>query len=503
MPASIPKATPKFPLSTLLAGAAFAAILLGVRYADPQRGLQLSSLKPVADFRFDRASFVPVIRLPEPGVPPAFAIPDPNEPGWTEASAANLTLNSPFLFDQAGVLDHFYAALRDLSQEKRDRPVRIVHYGDSPTTADLITGDARELLQQRFGDGGPGFILVAKPWAWYGHHGVDVSGTGWKIDTAVGSMRESAYGLGGAIFTGPPGATSTIRLDAGQSTSIEVEYLQQPGAGSLEVTADGEAVGIVDMSGDAKKNAAATLPLPAGTKLVRLRVTGNQVQIFGVAFGRGSSGLTYDSIGLNGASTTVMSRAFNPENFSAALQHRDPDLVIINYGTNESSFPAYVDKQYEIELRRAIARVRSALPNASILIMSPMDRGTKGGGDSIVTMPAIPKLVAIQQRVAAELGCGFFDTYDAMGGDGTMAQWYNGHPRMVAADLIHPSPQGARIVAQLLTGQLLIGFERYLQRSRQPSGGVPTAAATPESLPGTSSAALPGPVPDMKPDGAR
>jgi lysophospholipase L1-like esterase len=487
MPTSIPNAMPKFPLHTMLAGAVFAATLLGIHYADPQRGLQWSSLGPVSEFRFDRASFVPMIRLPEPGVPIQLAVPDPDEPDWTVASAANLTLNSPFLFDQAGVLDHFYAALRDLIQEKRDRPVRIVHYGDSPTTADLITGDARELLQQRFGDGGPGFVLAAKPWAWYGHHGVDVSGAGWKIETAVGSMHEGTFGLGGAIFTGQPGATSTVHLDAGHATSMEVEYLQQPDAGSLEVTAGGAMVGTVSTAGDAKKNGAVTLSLPAGTKQVQLRVIGSQVQIFGVAFGRGSGGLTYDSIGLNGASTTVMSRAFNPENFSAALQHRDPDLVIINYGTNESSFPAYVDKQYEIELRRAIARVRSALPGASILVMSPMDRGTKGGGDTIVTMPAIPRLVAIQQRVAAELGCGFFDTYDAMGGDGTMAKWYNGHPRMVAADLIHPTPQGARIVAQSLTGQLLIGFERYLQRSRQPVSSGPTAAVSAENSRSNSS----------------
>ena len=44
-----------------------------------------------------------------------------------------------------------------------------------------------------------------------------------------------------------------------------------------------------------------------------------------------------------------------------------------------------------------------------------------------------------------------------------MAKWYEGQPRLVAADLIHPSPQGARIVAKSLTGQLLIGYERYVQ----------------------------------------
>jgi len=454
----------KFPISTLLATATFAAILLGVHYAvDPARGMDPATLKPVLAFRSDRTSFVPVESRPIPGVPETLAIADPTKPGWSAAAAANLTLTTEYLADSSGVMDHFYAALDDLASDRRDRPVRIVHYGDSPTTADLITGDARELLQERFGDAGPGFILIAKPWAWYGHHGVEVEGTGWKIDTAVGSMREAAYGLGGASFTGPVGAESKIKLDARKSTSVEVEYMQAPGAGKVEVLADGASAGEVDTAGDDKQNGAATVALPAGTKEVVLRVKDAPVQVFGVAFGTGLKGVTYDSIGLNGASTTVMSRAFEPHEWGDALEHRDPDLVIINYGTNESSFPSYVEKQYEPELRRAIARVRAALPNASILVMSPMDRGAREG-DEISTMPAIPRLVEIQQRVAAELGCGFFNTYQAMGGEGTMERWYDGHPRMVAADLIHPTPQGARIVAQSLTGQLLIGYERYQQK---------------------------------------
>jgi len=454
----------KFPISTLLAVATLAGILLEVHYAvDPARGMDPTSVEPVMDFRFDRTAFVPVVRRPLPGIPEALRIQDPNAPGWNAVLAANLTLRSQYLFDGAGAMDHFYAALADLASGQREQPVRIVHYGDSPTTADLITGDARELLQDKFGDAGSGFVLIAKPWAWYGHNGVDVSGTGWKIDTAVGSMREAAYGLGGAIFTGPIGAASTIHLAAHTATSVEIEYMQTPGGGSIDVLADGSAAGSVSTAGDVKQNGATTVALPEGTRQVLLRVSGAPVKVFGVAFATGNKGITYDSIGLNGASTTVMSRAFNPEEWSDALEHRNPDLVIINYGTNESSFPAYVEKQYEPELRRAIARVRAALPAASILVMSPMDRGARGSGDAIATMPAIPKLVAIQQRVAAETGCGFFNTYEAMGGEGTMQRWYDGHPRLVAADLIHPTPQGARIVAQALTGQLLIGYERYLQ----------------------------------------
>src|SRR5439155_22064454 len=132
-------------------------------------------------------------------------------------AAATSPLESEYRDDSNGALDHLSAALRDLHNGQSRPTVRIVHFGDSPATADLITGDVRELLQERFGNAGPGFILIAKPWAWYGHHGVDISATDWKIDTAVGSMREANYGLGGAIFAGPVGASSTLHLAAHDS----------------------------------------------------------------------------------------------------------------------------------------------------------------------------------------------------------------------------------------------------------------------------------------------
>jgi lysophospholipase L1-like esterase len=478
---------PTFPRQTLSAIAIFVLILLAVHYGvSNAKGLDPKTLRPIAALPSGRASIIPLVKLPPPPIPAVFAIPNP----FVHNPKASLsTLESPFLIDNDGVLDHFYAALRDLKSGDSRRTVRIVHYGDSPTTADLITGDARDLLQERFGNAGPGFILIAKPWAWYGHHGVDVSGTGWKIDTAVGSMREANYGLGGAIFTGPIGASSTLHLTAHDSTSIEVEYLAEPNGGNLDITADGAPDGTIPTADDTKHNAETSITLPPGTKQVKLTVSGNPVQLFGVAFGNNSRGLTYDSIGLNGASTTVMSRAFNPQTFSAALEHRNPDLVVINYGTNESSFPSYVEKQYEPELIRAIGRVRAALPNASILIMSPMDRGERSG-DAISTMRAIPEIVAIQQRVAGQTGCGFFNTYEAMGGNGTMGRWYERHPAMVGADLIHPSPQGARIVAQLLTGQLLIGYERYMQNHPGPQPKLPAPVIS-EASPQPDKAAKP------------
>jgi hypothetical protein len=94
--------------------------------------------------------------------------------------------------------------------------------------------------------------------------------------------------------------------------------------------------------------------------------------------------------------------------------------------------------------------------------------------DDIKTMATIPEIVALQRQVAAETHCAFFDTYDAMGGDGTMARWYGSSPRLVTADLLHPTPQGATIVASLFVEQLGLGYNRWKMQH-----GIALPAASP------------------------
>jgi hypothetical protein len=100
--------------------------------------------------------------------------------------------------------------------------------------------------------------------------------------------------------------------------------------------------------------------------------------------------------------------------------------------------------------------------------MSPMDRGEKRSDGSIGTLATIPKLVEIQRLAALETGCAFFNTYQAMGGEGTMGRWYSTQPRLVSADFMHPLPQGARKVGLLLDEALISGFGQYeAQRKTQ------------------------------------
>ena len=143
------------------------------------------------------------------------------------------------------------------------------------------------------------------------------------------------------------------------------------------------------------------------------------------------------------------------------MQNRKPDLVILNFGTNESNYGYLAYPDYVRNYSVVIERIRAALPDASILIMSPMDRGARNDDGDIVTIPSIPILVAAQQRVARTEGVAFYNTFAAMGGMGTMARWYDEHPRLVTGDFTHPTYTGAQQLGTLLVNALLQGFDEY------------------------------------------
>jgi hypothetical protein len=208
--------------------------------------------------------------------------------------------NTPNLIDEHEALKPFFQGLWRTESKQPGAVTRILHYGDSPVTADSITADVRSLMQNTFGDAGHGFILIAKPWAWYGHHGVDVSGKGWRIEPASQSRaRDGLHGLGGVNFQGSTGASSRFVLKEDHAR-MEVQCLRQPGGGLIQVLAEGKAIGLIDTDGPSKQSMYQTFALPDGARSIELTVASGTVRLFGVSFERNDPGVIYNSLGLNG-----------------------------------------------------------------------------------------------------------------------------------------------------------------------------------------------------------
>lgn len=443
----------EFPLKTFWTLTSMVAMVVGLEYAPELKRyvlLDWEDVDQVVEFRESR------LRPREPIAEAEVKL----KAGAGSAKTGVRAQVEP-LSDPANSLGSFYEAIERVERGEEGVKVRVAHYGDSPTTADLITADVRSLLQKRFGDGGHGFYLIAKPWAWYGHRGVDSDSSGWDIEASnLSRNRDGYYGYGGVSFRGGAGARARFRLKEAGYAKVEIAYRQEESGGTFVVEGCGERLGEKNTAGEAE-DGFAEFTLAGECKDVLVRVESGAVRLYGLQFLKPGNGVVYDSLGLNGAYISVLAKFLKAEHWIAQLQHYAPEVVVINYGTNESVYAAFVDKVFEKELRETIRRIRVALPNKGILVMSPMDRGERNSAGQIETVPALQRLVELEKRISAEEGVAFFNTFEAMGGNGTMAKWYGSEPRLVGADFIHPMPGGAKIIGNLLYKGMLDGYNRY------------------------------------------
>ncbi len=395
--------------------------------------------------------------------------------GTADASAAVVLPPAPEgsgeIEDGKASLIPFYKSLAATDAKQPNAITRVIHYGDSPICADLITGTTRRKLQQRFGDAGHGFILASRPWEWYVHDGIEFASTEWSSHPMLnGKLPDGMFGLGG-VATRATGSgqisryvPATNATNGVNSSRMEVYYLKQPNGGSFSMSSsDGQQQTVSANDPNTASGFAELKTSATGPHTFEIKSAGGPVRLFGAVLENDNPGVVYDSLGVTGAYAGLLAVQMNEQNWAEQLQHRKPNLIILNYGTNESQYDAPENfVTYETDLREVVRRIRAALPEAAILIMAPMDRGRRAGG-AIVTHPAIPKIVAMQRRVALETGCAFFDTFTAMGGEGTIARWYAGvnGERLVGGDLMHPKPTGAELVGTLVSDALTKGYERY------------------------------------------
>ena len=108
-----------------------------------------------------------------------------------------------------------------------------------------------------------------------------------------------------------------------------------------------------------------------------------------------------------------------------------------------------------------IEEVQRAAPGVPILVASPLDRAIKGSDGELKTSPVIERIILGQHAAAMEHGVAFWNTFEAMGGRGTMAKWRHTRPQLGNNDLSHPTPAGAEILGNLFSRAIFAGYEAY------------------------------------------
>jgi lysophospholipase L1-like esterase len=239
---------------------------------------------------------------------------------------------------------------------------------------------------------------------------------------------------------------------------FDVYYLEQPGGGDVQLTVPGKPAETLATRGPKKASRVRSVSVPDGAGQLSVRTWGGgDVRMFGVALERDVPGIVYDALGANGARIRLWD-AMNEAHWAEQMALRKPALVILQYGTNESEDDSFHADVYAAALDRVLTKVSRAAGGASVLVVAPLDRAERGEGGKLRTKPVIVKLVAAQKAAAAAHGMGFWNTFEAMGGEGAMARWVRAKPQLGSWDFTHPTPLGAETVATLLFNALNAGY---------------------------------------------
>jgi lysophospholipase L1-like esterase len=365
-----------------------------------------------------------------------------------------------------------WESLQQLEKGTRTQPLRIIQLGDSHTAGDYFTGQLRQRLQRQFGNAGigwltPGYITNQRS------HQVLLRSLGkWTLSDSKIARHTGTFPLGGFINTSAGNSILEIQakepLPAGQwQLSIWQQSRQTPWSLALA----GGKVSKLPGQGDPKAAWRLGSQSIEASNIDRLRLlapTGGKLG--GVILDRQAPGITLDALGINGAVANVINR-WDEASLRQQLQWRDPQLIILAYGTNEAFGQDLVPQTYEDELRQAIRKLRVAAPNAAILLIgAPSSAKSKApninGGCRLPLPPALLKVQNSQRRIAHQEKTLYWDWAAMMGGNCGAQVWLKQKIPFMRPDLVHMSPEGYAASADALYMALLREMDAGLKREQ-------------------------------------
>ncbi|MEE2758139.1 MAG: hypothetical protein VYA30_15885 [Myxococcota bacterium] len=351
----------------------------------------------------------------------------------------------------------------DEAKRPGGRPVHVVQLGDSEIASDAVTMTARELAASKYGDGGPGFVLAMKPWPSYSRSKI-LHSKPEKFRVRSFPRREikdGHYGPGGVGFEPRGGYSRFISLRSeivGKPCVVTFHYLQQPKGSKVSIVAGGNVVAEVSTEGT-KSASQHLVELASCSKSLGFRMMGGgRLRVFGWQVHTKSGGMSWTSIGVNGARYSHLNN-YADGTFAQSLQAIKPDLLIFGFGLNVTSYPHGLNKNYEARIQTVFDGLKPLITKTLCILLGHYPVAAKLTGRWGVS-PTLYKVLEIQKRQAKRHGCVFVDRFTRLGGAKVLSKWRRGRPRILSADNVHLTREGSRQMGEFIFKYLTVEYEK-------------------------------------------
>lgn len=346
------------------------------------------------------------------------------DPAFRDSIPPGMVAIEDFSDTGAPIMERFYAALDSAKQ----RPVRIAYFSDSFTEGDVLTQDLRELLQQKYGGCGVGFVDINCLTVGY-RKTIRSSCANWSEHAPTfceNGFDGQLQGINGRYFL--PLDYATFEANCRDEFPGRTDHAERatvfftPGHYGTKITAgiNSDASTTLFEGGDSGQPAVISRSIAGNITRFRMTAYGSDSRFYGVAFDC-DKGVIIDNFAIRSATGDHL-RKISDDVLMAFGKERPYDLIVWHYGINVANPSMGHYPEYKKNVSDIIARMKRAYPDAAILICGMSDRDTRDAHGNLSTRPGIKEFLQLERQIAAEQHIAYWSLYDAMGGNGSMVK---------------------------------------------------------------------------------
>lgn len=176
----------------------------------------------------------------------------------------------------------------------------------------------------------------------------------------------------------------------------------------------------------------------------------------GVYLGNKRHGITYHSIGVNGAAVPDYLKC---SYLTSDLKMVKPDMVVFGIGINDASGPNFDTALFRQNYLQLVDSIRMINPYCAFVFITNNDSFKKVKKHTYVVNQNGPKARDVFYRLAAETGGAVWDQFEIMGGLKSMEQWRLN--KLAQYDRVHFTRSGYELVGDLFYNALCAAVNKY------------------------------------------
>ena len=177
---------------------------------------------------------------------------------------------------------------------------------------------------------------------------------------------------------------------------------------------------------------------------------------FGLLLDNENNGISYHSIGVNGASVKSYLRCIDFEQQLSLIQ---PDLVIFSIGINDAYEEDFSKESFYNNYDTLIQKIKTINPNTAILLTTNNDSYYMRKYPNKRALEVREKMLQLAQNKDLAL----WDMFQVMGGLNSIKDWQKN--KLAKNDLIHLTYDGYNLIGDLLFEAFMKSFINYIENN--------------------------------------